>query len=101
MSPGHQSLVARAVLVGLRCYQRWVSPALPRRCRYYPTCSAYAVEAVQVHGVAKGMVLALWRVMRCNPFVRGGVDHVPEPGQWRYRYPRDIPRPESAATTSL
>ncbi|WP_172121187.1 membrane protein insertion efficiency factor YidD [Actinomyces faecalis] len=95
-----QPLLTRVVLAPVRGYQRWVSPALPRRCRYYPTCSAYAVEAVQVHGPAKGVVLALWRLARCNPVTRGGVDHVPEPGQWRYHYPRDIPRPEAGAATS-
>ena len=100
MSPRRQGLGARVFLAGVRFYQRWVSPALPRRCRYYPTCSAYAVEAVQVHGVVKGIVLTLWRMMRCNPLTRGGVDHVPEPGQWHYRYPHDIPRPEAGAATS-
>ena len=53
-----------------------------------------------MHGVVKGIVLTLWRLMRCNPLTRGGVDHVPEPGQWHYRYPHDIPRPEAGAATS-
>ena len=82
----------RAVICPVRFYQTSISPALPRRCRYYPTCSAYAVEAVRVHGVLKGFLLAIWRLVRCNPFTLGGVDHVPDPGRWRYAYPHDIPR---------
>ena len=68
----------RLVLAPIRLYQRFLSPALPRRCRYHPTCSAYAVDAVQELGVARGLVLAAWRVLRCNPFSHGGFDPVPE-----------------------
>lgn len=57
-------------------YSRVISPALPRRCRYEPTCSAYAVEAVRRHGVMRGLVLAAWRLLRCNPFSDGGYDPV-------------------------
>jgi putative membrane protein insertion efficiency factor len=64
------------VLAPLAVYQRVISPALPRRCKYEPTCSAYAVQAVERHGVARGLVLAAWRVLRCNPFSRGGYDPV-------------------------
>ena len=76
----------------VRFYQRFISPALPASCRYYPTCSAYAVTALEVHGPIKGMLLALWRLLRCNPLTPGGVDHVPDKGQWRYHPPRDVPR---------
>lgn len=86
------SAAARAALALVGLYQRWISPALPRRCRYYPTCSAYAVEAIKVHGALKGTVLAAWRLLRCNPLTRGGVDHVPDPGRWRYQLPPDVPR---------
>lgn len=79
-------------LLPVHAYQRWVSPLLPRSCRYYPSCSAYAVESVQVHGVLKGSLLAAWRLLRCNPLTRGGVDHVPDPGQWRYHHPHDVAR---------
>jgi uncharacterized protein len=58
----------------IRAYQRAVSPALPARCRYYPSCSHYAVGAVRRYGLLRGLVLALWRILRCNPFSRGGVD---------------------------
>ena len=57
-------------------YQRFISPGLPRRCKYEPTCSAYAVDAVREFGVLKGLVLAGWRLLRCNPFSNGGLDPV-------------------------
>lgn len=68
----------RIFLAPIRAYQRWVSPALPRRCRYEPTCSAYAVGAIERFGVARGFVLASWRLLRCNPFSHGGFDPVPD-----------------------
>ena len=64
------------VLLPLHLYRRVISPALPQRCRYYPSCSQYAAEAVREYGLIRGLVLAAWRVMRCNPFSHGGVDHV-------------------------
>ena len=67
----------RSVFVApIRFYQRVVSPALPRRCKYHPTCSAYAVEAIRTYGVLRGLVLAAWRILRCNPWSHGGVDPV-------------------------
>ncbi len=67
----------RAVaLAPLHLYRRVISPLLPARCRYYPSCSQYAVEAVREYGVIRGFVLAAWRVMRCNPLCAGGFDHV-------------------------
>jgi putative membrane protein insertion efficiency factor len=71
------------LLLGMvRAYQAVVSPWLPRTCRYYPSCSAFAVGALRRHGAIKGTVLAIWRVLRCNPWSRGGVYHVPERGKW-------------------
>jgi uncharacterized protein len=64
----------------LRGYQRWISPALPPSCRFYPSCSAYAIEALQVHGLLRGVALASWRLLRCAPWHPGGVDPVP-PGR--------------------
>ncbi len=64
------------VLAPIRLYQRLISPALPRRCRYEPTCSAYAVRALQQFGILRGLVLATWRLLRCNPFSHGGFDPV-------------------------
>jgi hypothetical protein len=67
----------RSVLVLLiRCYQACVSPLLGPCCRFEPTCSAYAVEAIRRKGVLRGTLLAAWRVLRCNPFCRGGYDPV-------------------------
>jgi uncharacterized protein len=69
----------RVVMVGLlRGYQRWVSPAFGPRCRYYPSCSEYAVQAVERFGILRGLVLAAWRLLRCNPFSHGGFDPVDE-----------------------
>lgn len=67
----------RVLLAPIRAYQRWISPARPRRCRYEPTCSAYAVSAIERFGVARGSLLAAWRLLRCNPFSHGGFDPVP------------------------
>ena len=64
------------ILAPLHLYRRVISPALPQRCRYYPSCSAYAVEAVREYGVVRGSILAAWRVLRCNPLSHGGIDHV-------------------------
>lgn len=67
----------RALLKLFRFYQQQISPALPPRCRYLPTCSEYAVEAVEKYGAAKGGFLALKRFLRCHPFCKGGYDPVP------------------------
>lgn len=76
--------VLSALLVaGIRGYQRYISPLSGPKCRYYPSCSAYALGAVRTHGPVKGFLLATGRVARCNPWSRGGVDHVPEKGSWR------------------
>ena len=61
----------------VRGYQLWVSPLLPAACRYYPTCSAYAIEALERHGAVSGSWLAIRRIARCHPFRAGGYDPVP------------------------
>ena len=60
----------------LRLYKRWISPAFPPSCRYLPTCSEYAMEAVERYGALRGGVMAAWRVARCHPFAKGGLDPV-------------------------
>ena len=66
----------RAVLIApIRAYQKVISPMFPRRCKYHPTCSQYAVDAVREFGVMRGTVLATWRLLRCNPWSHGGVDY--------------------------
>jgi len=69
--------VRRLLLGAIRFYSRAISPALPPRCRFYPTCSAYAAEAVERHGAARGTWLALRRILKCAPWHPGGVDLVP------------------------
>jgi putative membrane protein insertion efficiency factor len=74
------------LLVGLvDLYRALISPLLPRLCRFEPSCSAYAREALLRHGAAKGTLLAVWRVLRCNPLCKGGLDPVPPPGAWKGR----------------
>ncbi len=59
-------------------YIKYISPMFPRRCRYYPTCSMYAKEAITEHGAIYGLILSVIRICKCNPFFKGGVDLVPE-----------------------
>ena len=73
----------RPLLALVHAYRRWVSPGLPPMCRFLPSCSAYAVEAIERHGALKGAILAAWRVLRCNPLSKGGHDPVPPPHRWR------------------
>lgn len=80
----------RALLALLRFYKRHISPGLPQnRCKYLPTCSEYAYEAIERHGAIRGSLLAVWRVLRCNPFSRGGYDPVPEQFLQRKARPDD------------
>jgi putative membrane protein insertion efficiency factor len=74
---GRIARIARAVAVApVVIYQRGISPAIPQRCKYAPTCSRYAVEAIREYGILKGLVLAGWRLLRCNPWSHGGYDPV-------------------------
>jgi putative membrane protein insertion efficiency factor len=74
---GRPSFAVRALVWLLRGYQTWISPAFPPVCRFYPTCSSYAVEALQVHGVLRGSWLSLRRLLKCGPWHPGGIDKVP------------------------
>jgi hypothetical protein len=73
--------MTRILLAILDFYKRWLSPALhslsPGGCKFLPTCSEYAAQAIAIHGPMRGVGLALWRLMRCHPFTRGGLDQVP------------------------
>ncbi|HFB99120.1 MAG TPA: membrane protein insertion efficiency factor YidD [Bryobacterales bacterium] len=72
------------ILIGiLRAYKRWVSPWLPSACRFHPTCSVYAREAIERHGARRGLWLAVKRLARCHPFHPGGFDPVPAAGRDR------------------
>lgn len=69
----------KRMLIGIiRFYRKNISPHLPVSCRYFPTCSVYAVRALERFGAFKGSILTIYRILRCNPFSKGGVDHVPE-----------------------
>jgi len=81
MSTAAGRLVGRGLALVVKGYQLIVSPWFGPSCRYYPSCSAYAVTALQRHGAVRGSVLAGWRLLRCNPWSDGGVDHVPEHGE--------------------
>jgi putative membrane protein insertion efficiency factor len=69
------TLGRRLLVAPIRIYQRFVSPALGARCKYHPSCSEYAVGAIRSFGVLRGSVLSAWRLLRCNPWSLGGVDH--------------------------
>ena len=94
---GRRRPVARALLAVVGFYQRAVSPVLPPRCRFVPTCSAYAVEAVELHGAGRGSWLALRRLAKCAPWHPGGVDLVP-PAPVRSEAPHRAPRPAPGRT---
>ena len=68
----------RALISLIRFYKRAISPYMPQACRFTPTCSEYAVQAIERYGALKGLRLSIWRVLRCNPFCKGGYDPVPE-----------------------
>ncbi len=80
----------RVAALPIRLYQRVVSPALPQRCKYHPSCSAYALQAIRRYGILRGLVLACWRLLRCNPWSHGGYDPVEHQRLFHVR-----PSPES------
>jgi putative membrane protein insertion efficiency factor len=74
---GRTARAARAAVIApIAVYRRVISPGLPRRCRYEPTCSRYAAQAIREYGILRGLVLAVWRLLRCNPWSPGGFDPV-------------------------
>ena len=88
----------RVMIAIVRWYQKFISPYKPSCCRFTPTCSAYAIEAFEKRGFFMGLLLTVWRILRCNPFCKGGYDPVPEHG---FRNPKnrnkedtDSPSPE-------
>ncbi|HEY2767055.1 MAG TPA: membrane protein insertion efficiency factor YidD [Solirubrobacteraceae bacterium] len=82
--PGRVSSAVRSIATApIVAYQRLLAPGLPRRCRYEPTCSHYAVQAIREYGILRGLVLAGWRLLRCNPLSPGGYDPVRAQGLFR------------------
>lgn len=67
----------KLLLFAIRFYRKHISPHFPPSCKFYPTCSVYAIEAIETHGALKGSLLALWRIVRCSPLTSGGYDPVP------------------------
>ena len=77
------NIFQKLLLAPIRFYKRFVSPCTAPACRFTPTCSTYAVEAIQTHGALKGGILAFWRILRCSPLGGQGYDPVPPKGQFR------------------
>jgi uncharacterized protein len=71
------SPLAFLLVLPIRFYKRFISPLLPQACRFHPSCSVYAMEALQKHGALRGLRLTVWRLLRCQPFHPGGFDPVP------------------------
>jgi len=89
-----------AALAPLWVYRRLISPLLPQSCRFYPSCSAYAEQALKTHGVVRGSWLAVHRLARCHPWTPGGVDHVPPPRTRGATHSRaDSPAERSSASS--
>lgn len=88
-----RGVLVQVVLLPLNLYRALISPALPRRCKYEPTCSAYAEQAIRELGLARGLIVALWRLARCNPWSHGGWDPVEARAIFRLRgaQPADPP----------
>jgi putative membrane protein insertion efficiency factor len=83
------SAVRSVVLLPIRLYQRLISPLFGSRCKYYPSCSEYAAQAISRFGILRGLVLAGWRLLRCNPWSHGGFDPVED--QRLFKSPRTVP----------
>jgi len=87
-------ILAAALAMPITLYRTWISPMSGPTCRFYPSCSQYALTALSVHGAGKGTLLATARLCRCHPWTPGGVDQVPPVGRWRPDlYVRDADRP--------
>lgn len=91
VSPARPGPLAWVLLLPIRLYRKLISPLLPPSCRFYPSCSAYAVEALTRHGAIRGLLLTLWRLAKCAPWHPGGLDPVPD----RFTL-RGTPRPDSS-----
>lgn len=79
------SAARSAAVAPVRFYQRFISPAIPQRCKYHPSCSQYSVTAIRRYGILRGLVLSAWRLLRCNPWSHGGVDFVEDQTLFRPR----------------
>ena len=71
-------MLKKLLIFPIKLYKKYISPLLGNHCRYWPTCSIYMIQAIEIHGAVKGLILGTWRILRCNPWSKGGIDHVPE-----------------------
>lgn len=78
----------KLIILIIKFYRKYISPIKSTKCPYYPTCSEYGLEAVEKYGATKGILLATWRVFRCNPFSKGGYDPVPDKEMKLFLYKR-------------
>jgi uncharacterized protein len=85
--------VSALILTLIGAYQRWISPGLPQRCKYYPTCSSYSAQAIRELGPVRGSIVAGWRLLRCNPLSNGGIDELEDRRLFRGPHPHRPQRP--------
>ena len=76
-------MIKKIFIFPVKLYKKFISPLLGNNCRFQPTCSEYMMEAIDVHGVVKGLMLGTWRILRCNPLFKHGYDPVPLKGKWK------------------
>lgn len=72
------SFLKKIFVIPIKLYKKLISPLLPAQCKYYPSCSTYALQAIERFGIIRGTILGAWRILRCNPWSLGGIDPVPE-----------------------
>ena len=75
-------MIKKIFIFPVKLYKKFISPLLGNNCRFQPTCSEYMMQALETHGAAKGLALGTWRLLRCNPWAKGGYDPVPPKGKW-------------------
>lgn len=75
-------MLRKIFIFPIKLYKKYISPLLGNHCRFYPTCSEYMMQSIEIHGVIKGLMLGTFRILRCNPWGKGGVDCVPPKGMW-------------------
>ena len=75
-------MLKKILIFPIRLYKKYISPLLGEHSRYWPTCSTYMIQSIEIHGAVKGLILGTWRILRCNPWSHGGYDPVPPKGMW-------------------
>ncbi len=75
-------MIKKILIFPIRLYKKFISPYIGHHCRYFPTCSSYMIQSIETHGAIKGLLLGTYRILRCNPWSKGGYDPVPPKGMW-------------------